>query len=100
QLAPGEPQDLIAPKTEEGVAGAIVLERLAPAMALPAVGLDHQSPIGPQEVDGVRADRDVDLGDGQVVAAADPEHSPLEPAALRRAVSVVAYLEPEIRRLA
>ena len=55
-LLPGESEDFEAKGLEMGVAGAVLLERRAVAVLLPAVGLDDEVVGGPEEVDSVRAD--------------------------------------------
>ena len=70
----------------------------APVEAVP-VGLDHQSPIPPQEVDDEAANPRIHLGRGQTVAAAEPKEEMLQLAAggiSRR----LARHEPQDLRLA
>ena len=55
-LAPGEAHDGVAVRLQRGVAGAVALKRAPVAVGVPAVGLDDQVVLGPEEVDRVPED--------------------------------------------
>ena len=60
------------------LAGAIILECLAPAVAAISVRFDHEMVSGPEEVDGVRANGGVDLGHRKAVSATEIEERTLQ----------------------
>jgi len=60
-----------------------------------AIGLDHQTPISPEEVDEVGANANVDLRLGQVMAPAEPQEGTLEVAAGPVAITTGTDRQPE-----
>ena len=78
ELGGGEPAHAVAEGVEVELTVVIVLERLPSAVRSVTVGLDDEPLLGPEEVHGVRADRDVHLRFGQVVAATEAQEGALE----------------------
>ena len=63
---------------EAGVAGTVVLERLATTWRSPVVDLDDKAVVSPEEVDAMGADLNVGFRLGQPAAAAQGEKLPLQ----------------------
>ena len=78
QRAPGETNDLVAQKSEVDIPGAVLLERRAGSVCVPAIDFDDEALFGPVEVDLVSGNPNVDLGLGKAVATAEREHLVLE----------------------
>ena len=82
-LAVRDADHLIAHEPQLRVAGAIGLKGGAVAVMLPAIRLDYELLGSPEEVDPMRPDPYVHVGQRQAVAAAEMEHRPLEAASRR-----------------
>jgi hypothetical protein len=78
EVAPGDAEDSVAADLQVAVAGAVVLEGSGGVVGLAAVELGDQALLGPQGVDGVGADRLVDLGSFDVVGVEEGEERDLE----------------------
>ena len=73
-----EPHNLVGPGLELRIAPTIEFKRGAGAMSLPAIGLDDQPMITPQEVDLVSSDLCIHLGLPQSMAYAQPQEASFE----------------------
>src|SRR5215211_7796143 len=79
QAAPGEANHSVASEEKRRVPSPVALERGAGlALELPAVELGHPALLRPQRVDDELAERDVDRGQGDAVAAAERQEDCLE----------------------
>src|SRR4051812_28470419 len=93
----GDTQDVEAEDLQLAIAFSVGLERRRGAVELPAVRLDNQPSITPEEVDLVGADRDVLLGGRHTMPAAEAMNQALEVAlrAVGREALLRADVEPE-----
>ena len=96
-LMPAEAQDLVTRGRQLRSTAAVVLEGRATAVSLPAIGLDDQAPMTPQEVDLVAENPDVYLGPWQTAAGTEAQEPALELVAtsLDRLRIRKIYLVPE-----
>jgi hypothetical protein len=94
QPAPGETNELVAQKSEEGIPSAVLLERRAGSVCVPAIDFDDQALFGPGEIDEA-ADPNIHLRLGKAVAATERKETSLQLAARAIQLERVPEREPE-----
>jgi hypothetical protein len=99
-LAPREAEDLIAARLQARVAGAVLFEGGTGSVGFPAVQLDDEPLLSPEEVDEITVEVDVRLGAREAVAPAETEEPGLQLAARVVGRDSVAGWEAEVLGLA